>query len=225
MRKIIFIFTLILTLFLQVACDNGSVSNGSGSDGLVKVSLAVDGENSGLQKTISVNSPNFTFWYKAVPQWSQDKPIHGSTNGQFVLIPNGSAGTSSPLGYFTAGQWVFYIEVRNGSTPVYQGQTSTTISSASANITVNVSKIIEGAAPGIVSVTITAPTVDEETDKLTVTWSGTAGGSATVTGTVAGSITTFTYETPSLAVGAYTFTFTHSNRQLSAVLLTVANGM
>jgi surface protein len=182
----------------------------SGSDGLVKVSLAVDGETSVSQKAISVDSPSFTFWYKAVPQWSQERPIHGGTNGQFVMIPNCSAGASNPLGYFTAGDWVFYIEVRNGSTPVYQGQSAVTISSSSANITVDVAKIIDHATPGVVKINITAPTINN-TDELTIAWGEGAGKSATVSGTPAGSITTFTYTKTELAVGTYTFTFTHNN--------------
>ncbi len=198
-----------MTLLLQVGCDNGSVSD-SGSDGLVKVSLAVDGGASGSQKAISLNSTGFTFWYKAVPQWNQDRPIHGGTNGQFVMIPNCSAGESNSLGYFTAGPWVFYIEVRNGSTPVYQGHTSVTVSSTSANVTVNVSKIIRNAIEGVVSINITAPTINN-TDAMTVSWSGTASGSATATAEPAGNITTFTYTKTGLAEGTYTFTFTHNN--------------
>ncbi len=210
-------------LSLILACDNGSVSD-SGSDGLVKVSLAVDGETSVSQKAISVDSPSFTFWYKAAPQWSQDRPIHGGTNGQFVMIPNYTVGDAPKnLGYFTAGEWVFYIEVRNGSTPVYQGHTSVTISSSAASVTVNVAKIIDHATPGVVSINITAPTVrttgdgvETFPDELTVSWSGTTAGgpvsgSDTATATPAGSITTFTYTKTELAVGTYTFTFTHNN--------------
>ena len=200
-----------LVFFCILACDNGSASgSSSNTDGLVKVSLSV-GESSGSQKSISVNSSidpaNLKYYYKAIPQWSQSRPIHGSTNNQFVMIPNYSAGAN--LGYFTAGQWEIIVQIRNGGTVIYQGS-SGVISVYEDNFAVNVvvNKIIELAA-GSVSVSVTAPTVDGEA--MTVGWSGTATGSGSATATPQGDGTTlFTFTKSDYSSGYYTFTLNHS---------------
>ena len=200
-----------LVFFCILACDNGSASgSSSNTDGLVKVSLSV-GESSGSQKSISVNSSidpaNLKYYYKAIPQWSQPRPIHGSTNNNFVLIPNYSVGAN--LGYFTAGQWEIIVQIRNGGSVIYQG-TSGVISVYEDNFAVNVvvNKIIELAA-GSVSVSVTAPTVDGEA--MTVAWSGTATGSGSATATPQGDGTSlFTFTKSDLSSGYYTFTLNHS---------------
>ena len=110
---------IILVFFCILACDNGSVSDSSASksSGLVNVSLIVD-KSSGSQKSISVDSDydpaNLKFFYRATPQWSQTGPIHGSTNNQFILIPHCSAGSPASLGSFTAGEWIFEVQVKYG---------------------------------------------------------------------------------------------------------------
>ena len=175
-----------LVFFCILACDNGSVSSSvSETDGLVKVSLSVDGESSGPQKSISIEGNNYTYFYKAVPQWRQDKPIHGSTGGQYILIPHYSPSSQATLGYFAPGKWVFYIRILSGSTPIYEGHSAViTISKSSANVTVAVAKIIKKATEGTVSISITAPTINQNTDALTVAWSGEeTSGSATATAT------------------------------------------
>ena len=212
-----------LVFFCILACDNGSISDSSAakSSGLVDVSLTVD-KSSGSQKSISVGSDydpaNLKFFYRATPQWSQDRPIHGSTNNQFILIPSCSAGSPASLGSFTAGEWIFEVQVRYGTTLVYQGTSAvTSIYANHAAVNVLVNKIIQ-AASGTVSVTVTAPTVDDE--EITVAWHGTASSSSgPVTGTPLGNGTTeFTYTASNLSSGYYTFTLSHSSTGSGAAI-------
>ena len=216
-----------LVFFCILSCDNGSVSDSASSNtsGLVKVSLAVDNGSSEMQKSVSIhtiNDVNYAYYYKAVPQWSQDTPIAGSTNNQFVQIPGYVSGDNS-LGYFSPGQWVFYVQVQIGGTPVYEGRTE--VISINTNqqtnvITVPVARIIRNAISGGVSINIKAPTMDN-TDKLTITWGNGQGESATVSGTADGGITTFTHEVDNLDPGTYTFTFSHNNVQVQAGAIAV----
>ena len=121
---------------------------------------------------------------------------------------NYSAGAN--LGYFTAGQWEIIVQIRNGSSVIYQGS-SGVISVYEDNFAVNVvvNKIIELAA-GSVSVSVTAPTVDGEA--MTVGWSGTATGSGSATATPQGDGTTlFTFTKSDYSSGYYTFTLNHSS--------------
>ena len=211
-----------LVFFCILACDNGSVSDSSASSssGLINVSLTVD-KASGSQKSISVDSDydpsNLKFFYKATPQWSQNRPIHGSTNDQFILIPNCSAGSPASLGSFTAGEWIFEVQVKYGSNLIYQGTSTTSIYSGHTSVNVEVAKIIQ-LASGTVSVTVTAPTVDDEA--LTVAWHGTASGSSgAVSGTPLGNGTTeFTYTASDLSSGYYTFTLNHSSTGAGAAI-------
>ena len=216
-----------LVFFCILSCDNGSVSDSASSNtsGLVKVSLAVDNGSSEMQKSVSIhtiNDVNYTYYYKAVPQWSQDTPIAGSTNNQFVLIPGYASGDNS-LGYFSPGQWVFYVQVQIGGTPIYEGRTEViSINKLQQTnvITVPVARIIRNAISGGVSINIKAPTMDN-TDKLTITWGNGQGESATVSGTADGGITTFTHEVDNLDPGTYTFTFSHNNVQVQAGAIAV----
>lgn len=209
-----------LVFFCILACDNGSVSDSvsSKSSKFVNVCISVDGDSSDIQKSISLNSNSYIYKYKAVPQWTQNDSIHGSTDNQFVLIPGYSANTQTSLGYFAPGKWIFYVQVLNNGTPIYDGNSGViSINSTQVNIEVSVSKITQGASRRVVTVNITAPTINN-TDALTVSWNGTASGtgeavqgSATAVATPDGSITTFTYVKDDLPVGTYTFTFTHNN--------------
>ena len=125
MKKMASIFTLLLTLLvLLTGCDNGSVSDSSASNkssGLVKVCLTVDGDSSDLQKAVSASGDywtSFTYQYNAVPQWvaPDGSKIHGVAD--WTLI-NYSAGMS--LGYYSPGPWVFGIQIKNGSSVIYEG--------------------------------------------------------------------------------------------------------
>ena len=211
MKRLSILFTLLLTLsiILTTGCDNGSVSDSAKSDGLVEVSLTVDAQSSGVQKSISIEGVNYTYQYKAIPQWSQDWPIHGRVDNWTTIKYSGN---NMGLGYFTAGQWVFYVRILNNGTPIFEGQSAvTTINTSQVSVTVSVAKIIQDATPGVVSITVTAPTIDENTDSLTVSWTGTASGSGVATPDVSGGITTFTYTKNNLPVGIYTFTLSHNN--------------
>ena len=206
-------FTLLLTLsiILTTGCDNGSVTDSSmsKSSGLVEVSLTVDAPSTGVQKSLSIEGVNYTYQYKAIPQWSQDWPIHGRVDNWTTIKYSGD---NMGLGYFTAGQWVFYVRILNNGTPIFEGQSAvTTINTSQVSVTVSVAKIIQDATPGVVSITVTAPTIDENTDSLTVSWTGTASGSGVATPDVSGGITTFTYTKNNLPVGIYTFTLSHNN--------------
>ena len=214
---------IILVFFCILACDNGSVSDSSASksSGLVDVSLTLDSGSSAGQKSISVDSnydPSYLkVYYMATPQWSQDRPIHGGTNGQFVLIPNYNSGSPATLGRFTAGEWLFEVHVTYGSTLIYQGTATTNIYSNHTSVNVQLDKILN-VASGTVSVTVTAPTVDDE--EITVAWHGTANGSSgPVTGTPLGNGTTeFTYTASGLSSGYYTFTLAHSSTGAGAAI-------
>ena len=210
MKKRISVFTLLIALlFVMSGCDNGSVSSSStdNTNGLVKVSLTVDGQDSTVQKSISISGSEYVYQYKAVPQWT-GTGIHGETTSWTTINYSGSMS----LGYFTAGQWVFYIRVLNEGTPVFEGHSAvTTINSVQSSVTVAVAKIIQDATPGVVSVTVTAPTIDANTDALTVSWTGTASGSGAATPAVSGGITTFTFTQNNLPVGIYTFSLSHNN--------------
>ena len=211
MKRLSILFTLLLTLsiILTTGCDNGSVSDSAKSDGLVEVSLTVDAQSSGVQKSISIEGVNYTYQYKAIPQWSQDWPIHGRVDNWTTIKYSGN---NMGLGYFTAGQWVFYVRILNNGTPIFEGQSAvTTINTSQVSVTVSVAKIIQDATPGVVSITVTAPTIDENTDSLTVSWTGTASGSGVATPDVSGGFTTFTYTKNNLPVGIYTFTLSHNN--------------
>ena len=122
MMKRVSIFTLLLTLLvLLIGCDNGSVSSSAVSDGLVKVCLTVDSDSSDLQKSVGVSGDywtSLTYQYNAVPQWvaPDGSRIHGATD--WVPI-NYHEGVS--LGYYSPGPWVFGIQIKNGSSVIYEG--------------------------------------------------------------------------------------------------------
>ena len=121
---------LVVLAVLFASCSNGMSkddASGAAHSEKVMVSLGVDVEGAVSQKAISSDTDlsGMTYWYKAEPQWSQDRPIHGgtTTDGEhyyFVMIPNYSAGAAPKnIGYFTAGEWKFWAEVKKGDTVIY----------------------------------------------------------------------------------------------------------
>ena len=227
MKKRFYLFTLliILSFILIVACDNGSVSDSATakSNELVRVCLAVEGDSSGIQKTSSINGLSFTYQFKAIPQWNSEN-IHGKID-EWTTI-NYSAGMS--IGYFTPGQWIFYIRMISDGILAYEGNSDlVSIGASSVNITVSVNRVIQKATWGAISINISAPTVNN-TDTLTVEWSGTEAetgaeveGTDTATTIPSGSITTFTYTNRDLPVGDYTLTLTHNNIEIEEEDITV----
>ena len=205
-----------LVFFCILACDNGSAPDSSidKTSGLVKVCLSVNDESGASQKSISVETgwANLTYKYKAVPKWT-DANIQGAVYNWTDL----SYFDGMSLGYFTPGQWVFYIQILNDGTPVYQGQSEVVnISTSEVDITVSVAKIPSG-TPGSIRINITAPIIAAN-DTLTISWSGTASGSATATPSQSEGITTFTYRNDTFAIGTYTFTLTHNNVDSGAAI-------
>lgn len=207
-------------------CDNGSSGDAveaARSTRLAKVSLTVGGDAQGMaQKSISVGGldwSSLTYKYKAVPQWTANN-IQGAVT-TWTNLPGNNPGTYSDgmsLGYFTPGQWVFHIQILNGSTPIYQGNSAVySISSSGVAITVPVSKIVTEAQDGSVQITVTAAT--QENDSLTISYTGTASGSnITADASRSGGITTFSKTISSLGAGTYEFTLTHSNGTTGAVV-------
>ena len=206
---------LTLAIVLLFGCDNGSVSGPAAekTGGLVKVCLTVDGDSGMAQRSVSADGTDwasFTYKYCAIPQWSGDN-IHGETSWKTLSYSEGVS-----LGYFTPGRWVFGIQILSEGVPVYEGYSDViNISTSRVNVTVAVSKIIQDAAPGRVSIRVYAPSVDGE--ELTVAWSGTAAatgdtvsGSGTATAAPSGGLTLFTYTTSALPVGNYTIVLNHN---------------
>lgn len=116
---------LVVLAMLFASCSShlkeGDAEGGSSAK-TVRVSLGVDVEDGVGQRSISANTNlgDMTFWYKAKHDWTQTRPVHGDTDG-FVLIPNYDPDTSptSDLGYFTAGPWLFSVQVKKGNNIIY----------------------------------------------------------------------------------------------------------
>lgn len=213
--SILFTFLLTLSLLLVIGCDNGSVSEPAitKSSGLVQVSFTVDGDSSGLQKASSLEGFSFTYQYKAVPQWTSSDTIHGRTdNWTPIEYFDGMS-----LGFFTPGQWVFYLQILDGSTVVYEGHSDIIgISKSESNVTIYVTRIIPESTPGVF-ISVTAPT--ENNDSLNVKWGDGQGDSAVASKSSSGGITTFSFAKTDLAAGPYTFTLTHSNGQIQPYVI------
>ena len=171
---------LVVLAVLFASCSNGmSKDDADGaSTKVVSVSLGIDVEGEAVQKAISTNTDlsGMTFWYKATPKWQQDYPIHGGTSG-FVQIPNCTAGNKANLGNFTAGTWLFEVEVRKGSSVVYSGNTIKTIYTGgtnedpTANSTVVIVVTPDTDHDGYVTITVKVPTTGAA-EKLYVDYTG-----------------------------------------------------
>ena len=197
------ILALLLTISVILAgCDNGSAPDSAAgkSSGLVKVCLSVDGETSGVQKTVSVNSTDwasFKFQYKATPQWS-GTDIQGEVG--WTEISYYEAGVS--LGYFTPGQWVFGVRVLSGDTVVFEGFSDVIeVKNDSVDVDVPVTTV----SVRSVHISVTAPTAANES--LSISYSG--GSASAVIDSRQNNITLFEYTVPNLDAGTYTFTLTH----------------
>jgi len=224
-RKNIAAFLAITLLLLAafIGCDNGSsgdAEEAAKASQLVNVRLTVGGEAAeAMHRAVSVGSgvdwSSLTYKYKAIPQWTSAEAIHGAVTTYTALPSNYVDGVS--LGKFKPGQWIFWIQILNGSTPIYEGHSDVvSISTSSASVTVPVSKITQDATPGSVSITVTAPTVANAA--MSVAWSGTASGSGNAAKASADGIDTFTYTASSLAVGSYTFTLSHPSASSGAAV-------
>ena len=205
---------LVVLAVLFASCSNGmseSSAEGGSSAQKVMVSLGVDVEGSASQKAISGDTDlsSLTYWYCATHNWVQDRPVHGDTDGEFILIPNYSTGAAPKgLGYFTAGSWTFDVEVRKGSDKIYSGSVDYNIYTGHASPVITVTP--DGTGTGSISITVKVPTTGEH-ESLAVTGTGTAGAvTMTRTGTAAG-LTTFTGTSAGITPGAYTFMFRYTD--------------
>jgi surface protein len=213
MKKRVSFITLLFVLFIILSgCDNGSVSDSSASksSGLVKVCLTVDGDSSGVQKTVNAGGSywtSLTYQYNAVPQWIDPAgtKIHGATDW---LTINYSAGMS--LGYYSPGPWVFGIRIKNGSSVIYEGFSNVVnVENTSVNVDVPVNKLVTDVVAGTVRISVTAPAAVD--DKLTISYTGTStGGPFYVNAESASARYPFEYTVSGLTAGTYNFTLTHS---------------
>ena len=212
-RETLLMTVLVVMAMLFASCSNSlgeKTDEGGTSTQTVSVSLGVEIEG-GAQKTIGTDTDldGLTYWYKANHNWTQDRPVHGDTGANFILIPNYSVGAAPKnLGNFTAGEWTFYVEVRKGDAVIYSGNTDYTIYTGHASPEVTVTP--DGTGTGTVDITVKVPTTGAS-EVLSVSYTGGSPANMTRSGT-ASSLTTFTKTISSLAPGAYTFTFQYTDQ-------------
>ena len=212
--------TLVMTVLVVMAmlfasCSSGLSKDAEGEGGAstktVSVSLGVAVEGTGAQKTISNNTDlsSLTYWYKANPNWTQDRPIHGDTGANFVLIPNYSVGAAPKnIGNFTAGDWTFYVEVRKGDAVIYSGDDTYTLYTGHTSPEITVTP--DGTGTGTISISVKVPTTGASETLSVVAEPG--GGVVMTRVGSAGGLTTFTGTKSSLTPGAYTLTFGYTDQ-------------
>ncbi len=222
-RGFLMMTVLVVLAVLFASCSNGMSkddASGAVSGEKVMVNFGVDQEGF-AQNIISGGSDvgsDFTYWYKANHNWTQDpsRPVHGDTGENFVLIPNYTSGSQVALGYFTAGQWTFYAQVKKGSNIVYSGSAPYNIFTGHVSPVVTVTPDTTGV--GTISITVKVPTtgprpadhplapagVGEYHESLSV-YATPNIPSFTLTATDrTGNLTTFTGSKENLTPGAYT---------------------
>lgn len=215
--------TAILTALLVMAVLFASCSNGMGekaegsaagtSSQKVNVFLGVYFED-GIQKVaidhIDAHDPSLgtlTFWYKAAPQWEQNKDIAGDTSGQFVMIPGYTGNTpGTNIGYFTAGIWNFDVQVRNSSGSVLYSGSETNVPIYTENASLDITVTADNGRTGTVLISVQVPTTGNSED-LKMTYTGHAEAITLTRGTTASNIRTFSSAPIDLTPGAYTFNF------------------
>ena len=211
---LVFLLALILT-----GCSDGS----SDASGPVEVSLSV-GSSSGVASRIvtvneAIDTSKLAYYYSASPLWTADEfaSAKGTTDG-FQRIPTFSNGMS--LGLFAQGKWHFEVVVKlidaevaeSDWILVYSGNVDQYVSAASSVVAVPVTKNRE--ANGAVTISVKAPTVDEDYDNLSITYEGTASGSiaaGNINTSRSDGYTTFTVAKTSLRSGEYTFFLTYND--------------
>ena len=211
--------TVLVVMAMLFASCSSHLSEGDAEGGssakTVSVYLGVDVEGN-VQKTIGsdTNLDGLTYWYCATHNWVQDRPVHGDTNGQFILIPNYSVGAAPKnLGNFTAGEWTFDVEVRKGSAVIYSGSLDYTLYTGHVSPEVTVTP--DGTGTGKISITVKVPATGGanpvEHEALSVIGSGECGGVTMTRSGYADGLATYTGTKAGLAPGAYTFTFRYTD--------------
>lgn len=218
-RGTLLMTVLVIMAMLFASCSNGlsgKTDEGEASTKTVSVSLGVEVEGGAAQKTIGsdTNLDGLTYWYCATHNWVQDRPVHGDTNGQFILIPNYSVGAAPKnLGNFTAGEWTFDVEVRKGSAVIYSGSVDYTIYTGHASPVITVTP--DGTGTGTISISVKVPATGGanpvEHEALSVVGSGECGGIVMTRSGYADGLATYTGSKAGLAPGAYTFTFRYTD--------------
>ena len=213
--KLMLTVLVVLAMLFASCSSHLSESEGEGgsSSKVVNVSLGIDVEGN-VQKTISTdtNLDGLTYWYCATHNWTQQRPVHGDTGGEFILIPNYSVGAAPKnLGNFTAGEWTFDVEVRKGTSVIYSGSVDYTLYTGHTSPEVTVTP--DGTGTGSVSITVKVPATGGanpvEHENLTVTCS--AGGVTMTRSGYADGLATYTGTKTGLTPGAYTFTFRYTD--------------
>ena len=214
MKRGTLMMTVLVVMAMLFASCSSHLSEGDSEGGssakTVSVYLGVDVED-GVQKTIGTdtNLDGLTYWYKANHNWIQDRPVHGDTGSNFILIPN--YGTGAPpknLGNFTAGEWTFYVEVRKGTDVVYSGDTIYTLYTGHVSPEVTVTP--DGTGTGTINISVKVPTTGDA-EALSVVSAPGGGILMTRQGSSAG-LTTFTGTKTGLTPGAYTLTFSYTDQ-------------
>ena len=212
---------LVVLAVLFASCSNGMSkddASGAASGEKVMVSLGVDVEGAVSQKAISSDTDlsGLTYWYRANHNWEQDRPVHGDTGANYIMIPNYSAGAAPKnIGYFTAGEWSFWAQVKKGDTVIYSSvetpyiirtnQTSPTIivkpaTGGNGNISFSVN------VPSTSGVAPTAP------EAITVLINNSGEGIVLDAPTYADGLATFSGHRNDLAPGPYTVTFKYTDK-------------
>ena len=198
MRRPFILTLLLILLILLVGCDNGSSPDNSSS--LVKVSLTVGSESSDIQKAVAIDSANwasYTYQYKALHQWSTAgiASATGTIQGEKTSWTDINYFNNNSLGYFTPGPWKFLVQILDGNTVVYNGESDVVeISTSQADVTVFVAKVAQSgttyaidinydsygiveadvnpALPGELVSLYVKPSRGSQLNNLSVTWNG-----------------------------------------------------
>lgn len=206
---------LVVLAMLFASCSShlkeGDAEGGSSAK-VVSVSLGIDVEGN-VQKTISTdtNLDGLTYWYCATHNWTQQRPVHGDTGGEFILIPNYSVGAAPKnLGNFTAGEWTFDVEVRKGTSVIYSGSVDYTLYTGHTSPAVTVTP--DGTGKGTIHILVKVPATGGATpghESLSVT---SAEGGVTMTRTgYADGLATYEGTKGNLTPGPYTFWFRYTD--------------
>ena len=219
MKKVLSVLTVLVVVSMLFACSSGGSSDSDNAP--VKVSFNVETPHEDIAKTATVNDPGktFSYWYKAVPQWTGDDfaTIQGATAGKqgavdgYVEITNYVA--NKDIGLFAQGSWKFYAQVKCNGSVIYQSAAEpeiTYINSSTHSVTLNVTRVANGTAT--VSIDIEVP----DTSSTAVLIAGYSGdGTGTVTlqknqsaATHGANWSRFTGTSSALTTGSYLFTLT-----------------
>ena len=218
MKKVLSVLTVLVVVSMLFACANGGGSDSDNSP--VKVSFNVETPHEDIAKIAAVDSPaSFTYWYKAVPQWTgvDFTAIQGSTNNAFVQIDSYAA--KKDIGLFAQGSWKFWAQVKVNGVVLYESAAdpavtyinSTDLVGGKKEITLDVTRTA-GQGSADVTIAIEAPDTGA-TPTLTAGYSGQAVGNVTITKVAAtehtgGGWSRYTGSATGLASGSYLFTLT-----------------